>query len=150
MRIVAIFRKNYPIFLGFPQDKLYLISRLYNIYLNFPKNINSVKLYGLYSVAIIHKTFCNISVIVCLNPYILFLFYFYFIYFLWFYFSFSFLFFLFSLFLGQWRYYNLRLGSCCNLDKDLSKDRENDQLVKYKDTRLYLQLYIAICQVYLF
>jgi len=33
---------------------------------------------------------------------------------------------------------------CCNLDKDLSKKVEISQLVKYKDTGLYLQLYIPI------
>jgi len=38
--------------------------------------------------------------------------------------------------------YNLDLNSSCNLDKDLKKDRENNQLVKHKNTRLYLQLYI--------
>jgi len=36
-----------------------------------------------------------------------------------------------------------KLGSGCNLDKDLSKSREDDQLVKYKDTEVYLQLYIS-------
>ena len=40
--------------------------------------------------------------------------------------------------------YNLRLGSGCNLDKDLSWEVGKDQLVKYKDTGLYLQLYISI------
>ena len=40
--------------------------------------------------------------------------------------------------------YNLRLGSGCNLGKDLSKRIGICQLVKYKDTRLYLQLYIPI------
>jgi len=37
--------------------------------------------------------------------------------------------------------YISNLGSSCNLDKDLSKRGENDQLVKYKDTGLYLQMY---------
>ncbi len=32
--------------------------------------------------------------------------------------------------------------SGCNLGKDLSKRGEDDQLVKHKDTGLYLQLYI--------
>ena len=40
--------------------------------------------------------------------------------------------------------YDLRLGSDCNLGKDLSKDERNNQLVKCKDTKLYLQLYIPI------
>ena len=39
-------------------------------------------------------------------------------------------------------YYNSKLGSGCNLDKDLRKDKKNDQLVRHKDTGLYLQLYI--------
>ena len=38
-------------------------------------------------------------------------------------------------------YYNPKLGSGCNLDKGLSKRRENNQLVKCKDTGSYLQLY---------
>ena len=41
-------------------------------------------------------------------------------------------------------YYNLRLGSGCNLGKDLSKRWELSQLVKYKDTGQYLLLYIHI------
>jgi len=40
--------------------------------------------------------------------------------------------------------YDLRLGSGCNLGKDLSRGVGISQLVKYKDTRLYLQLYIPI------
>jgi len=40
--------------------------------------------------------------------------------------------------------YDSKLGSDCNLDKDLKKDKKNDQLVKCKDTRLYLLLYIPI------
>ena len=40
--------------------------------------------------------------------------------------------------------YDLRLGSDYNLGKDLSKDERNNQLVKCKDTELYLQLYIPI------
>ena len=40
--------------------------------------------------------------------------------------------------------YNLRLGSGCNLDKDLSWEVGKNQLVKCKDTGLYLQLYISI------
>ncbi len=39
---------------------------------------------------------------------------------------------------------NSKLGSGCNLDKNLSKNGKDDQLVKYKDTELYLQLYIPI------
>ena len=42
------------------------------------------------------------------------------------------------------RYYNSKLGLGCNLDKDLRKNKRNDQLIKYKDTRLYLLLYILI------
>jgi len=38
--------------------------------------------------------------------------------------------------------YDPKLGSDCNLGKDLSKNKEDDQLVKYKDTGLYIQLYI--------
>ena len=38
--------------------------------------------------------------------------------------------------------YDLQLSSGCNLGKDLSKEQRNDQLVKYKDTEQYLQLYI--------
>ena len=34
--------------------------------------------------------------------------------------------------------YNLRLGLGCNLDKGLSKREEKIQLVKHKDTGLYL------------
>jgi len=30
-------------------------------------------------------------------------------------------------------YYNSKLGSDCNLDKDLRKDEGDNQLVKYKD-----------------
>ena len=40
--------------------------------------------------------------------------------------------------------YDLRLGSDCNLDKDLSKKWGLSQLVKHKDTGLYLWLYIFI------
>ena len=40
--------------------------------------------------------------------------------------------------------YNLRLSLDCNLGKDLSKKIGISQLVKYKDTGLYLQLYISI------
>ena len=39
--------------------------------------------------------------------------------------------------------YDLKLGSDCNSDKDLSKNEGNSQLVKYKDTELYLH-YIPI------
>jgi len=42
------------------------------------------------------------------------------------------------------RCYNLKLGSGCNLGKDLSKSRRDDKLVKHKDIGLYLQLYISI------
>ena len=38
--------------------------------------------------------------------------------------------------------YNPKLGSGCKLGKDLSKSRKDNQLVKCKDTGLYLQLYI--------
>ena len=41
-------------------------------------------------------------------------------------------------------FYDLRLGSGCNLDKDLSRKVGISQLVKHKDTGLYLQLYIPI------
>jgi len=40
--------------------------------------------------------------------------------------------------------YDLRLGSGCNLGKDLSRKVGISQLVKHKDTGLYLQLYIPI------
>ena len=40
--------------------------------------------------------------------------------------------------------YNLRLSLGCNLGKDLSESIGISQLVKYKDTKLYLQLYISI------
>ena len=52
--------------------------------------------------------------------------------------------------------YNLRLGLDCNLGKDLSKSIGISQLVKHKDTELYLQLYITIdnevktCQTYVY
>jgi len=36
--------------------------------------------------------------------------------------------------------YDLKLGSGCNLGKDLSKSKGDDQLVKCKDARLYLYL----------
>ena len=39
--------------------------------------------------------------------------------------------------------YDPKLGLDCNLGKDLSKSRRDDQLVKHKDTRLYLQLCIS-------
>ena len=45
-------------------------------------------------------------------------------------------------------YYNLKLGSDCNLDKDLSREVRMSQLVKHKDTGLYLQLYIPIDNAY--
>jgi len=35
-------------------------------------------------------------------------------------------------------YYNTKLGSGCNLDKDLYKRRMNDYLVKHKNIGLYL------------
>jgi len=41
-------------------------------------------------------------------------------------------------------YYDLRLGSGCNLGKDLSWEVGKNQLVKHKETVLYLQLYIFI------
>ena len=43
--------------------------------------------------------------------------------------------------------YDIRLGSGCNLGKNLSKKWGMSQLVKYKDTGLYLQLYIPIDNV---
>jgi len=39
--------------------------------------------------------------------------------------------------------YDLKLGLDCNLDKDLSKEVGLSQLVKHKDTGLYLWLYIS-------
>ena len=41
-------------------------------------------------------------------------------------------------------YYDFKLGSSCNLGKDLSKRYGLSQLVKHKDTEQYLQLYIPI------
>ena len=41
-------------------------------------------------------------------------------------------------------YYDSKLSLSCNLDKDLSKSRGDNPLVKHKNTRLYLQLYIPI------
>ena len=38
--------------------------------------------------------------------------------------------------------YDLKLGSGYNSDKDLSLKGRNNQLVKHRDTRLYLQPYI--------
>ena len=35
------------------------------------------------------------------------------------------------------------MSSGYNLGKNLSKREEDDQLIKYKDTRLYIQLYIS-------
>ena len=46
-----------------------------------------------------------------------------------------------------WKYtgcYDLRLGSDCNLGKDLSKRVGMSQLVKHKDIGQYLLLYIPI------
>jgi len=40
------------------------------------------------------------------------------------------------------RCYNSKLGLDYNSSKDLNKSREDDQLVKHKDTGLYLLLYI--------
>jgi len=40
-----------------------------------------------------------------------------------------------------WYWYNSKLGLDYNLGKDLRKNEENNQLVNYKDTKLYLQLY---------
>ena len=37
-------------------------------------------------------------------------------------------------------YYNSKLGSGCNLGKDLSKNKEDNQLVKCKNTGLYIYL----------
>jgi len=38
--------------------------------------------------------------------------------------------------------YNPKLGLDCKLSKDLKKNRRDDQLVKHKDIRLYLLIYI--------
>jgi len=51
--MLAIFRKSYPILLGFSEDELYLISRFYNISLGFPKDIKPC---GLYPVALTNMT----------------------------------------------------------------------------------------------
>ena len=40
-------------------------------------------------------------------------------------------------------YYDPKLGLGCSLDKDLKKNKEDDQLVKYKNIYLYLLLYIS-------
>jgi len=40
--------------------------------------------------------------------------------------------------------YISKLCSDCNLGKDLSKNEGDDQLIKYKDTGMYLLLYISI------
>ena len=45
---------------------------------------------------------------------------------------------------GVHSYCDPKLGSGCNLDKDLRKNRRDNQLVKHKNTRLYLLLYILI------
>jgi len=37
--------------------------------------------------------------------------------------------------------YNPKVGLDCNLGKDLNKDKGDNQLVKHKNTGLYLQLY---------
>ena len=42
------------------------------------------------------------------------------------------------------RYYNPKLGLGGNSGKDLRETKKNEQLIKYKDTRLYLLLYILI------
>ena len=39
---------------------------------------------------------------------------------------------------------NTKLGSDCNLGKDLRNDERDDQLVKCKDIELHLLLYIRI------
>ena len=39
--------------------------------------------------------------------------------------------------------YDSKLGLDCNLDKDLGKKEKYAQLVKYKNTESYLQLYIS-------
>ena len=39
---------------------------------------------------------------------------------------------------------NIRLGSGCNLGKDLRKDRDGVQLVKRKDYRVVFMLYIQL------
>ena len=40
--------------------------------------------------------------------------------------------------------YNFQLSLGYNLGKDLRKNKRNNQLVKYKNIRLYLQLYISM------
>jgi len=40
--------------------------------------------------------------------------------------------------------YNLRLGSDCNLGKDLRKNRDEVQLVKHKNYRVVSMLYIQL------
>ena len=53
-------------------------------------------------------------------------------------------------FLTRWAWwhftkcYDLRLGSGCNLGKDLRKDRNGVQLVKHKDYRVVSMLYIQL------
>ena len=42
------------------------------------------------------------------------------------------------------KYYDLRLGSGCNLGKDLRKNRDGVQLVKHKEYRVVSMLYIHI------
>jgi len=52
------------------------------------------------------------------------------------------LFYTLDILIKYFKYYDSKLGSDCNLDKDLSKNGEDSQLVKHKDTGLYLYLFI--------
>ena len=45
---------------------------------------------------------------------------------------------------NQLCYYDLRLGSGCNLGKDLREERGIDQLVKHKEYRIVSTLYILV------
>ena len=47
-------------------------------------------------------------------------------------------------FIRECKCYNLRLGSGCNLGKDLRKDRNRVQLVKHKEYRVVSMLYIQV------
>ena len=52
-RTIAAFRKSHSVLLGFSKGKLYLISRLYNIYLDFSEDVNSVELHRICLVVLI-------------------------------------------------------------------------------------------------
>ena len=43
----------------------------------------------------------------------------------------------------NYAWHDLKLDLDCNLGKDLRKNEEDNQLVKYKDIYLYLLLYIS-------